>query len=125
LAGAISEGTVKIWDVNTGRGAAARADLTIMPLGDSLTHGYTFPGGYRTRLYTDLQSAGYLRSGKTSENQQKQPSKYALHPVPLVDTVVDSQLSSTIKPMSPTDSGTLAARGIAYLVGGNVHAESG
>jgi hypothetical protein len=40
-------------------GADAQADLTIMPLGDSLTHGYTVPGGYRTRLYTDLQSAGY------------------------------------------------------------------
>jgi lysophospholipase L1-like esterase len=41
-------------------GAAAEADLiTIMPLGDSLTAGYTVAGGYRTRLYTDLQNAGY------------------------------------------------------------------
>jgi hypothetical protein len=40
-------------------GAAAEAQLTIMPLGDSLTHGFSVPGGYRTRLYTDLQSAGF------------------------------------------------------------------
>ena len=44
--------------------AAARADLTIMPLGDSVTWGGAngfdiVPGGYRTRLYTDLQNAGY------------------------------------------------------------------
>jgi hypothetical protein len=45
-------------------GAAARADLTIMPLGASPTWGGAYgydivPGGYRTRLYTDLQNAGY------------------------------------------------------------------
>jgi hypothetical protein len=45
-------------------GAAAQADLTIMPLGDSVTWGGApgydiVPGGYRTRLYTDLQNAGY------------------------------------------------------------------
>ena len=40
-------------------GAAAEADLTIMPLGDSITYGNGVPGGYRTRLYTDLHSAGF------------------------------------------------------------------
>jgi hypothetical protein len=45
-------------------GAAAEAQLTIMPLGDSITDGaksYTewVPGGYRTHLYADLHSAGY------------------------------------------------------------------
>jgi hypothetical protein len=47
-------------------GAAAEADFTIMPLGASntegLANGYTgefIPGGYRARLYSDLQSAGY------------------------------------------------------------------
>jgi hypothetical protein len=44
--------------------AAADADLTIMPLGASATWGGApgfdiVPGGYRTRLYTDLQNAGY------------------------------------------------------------------
>jgi hypothetical protein len=46
--------------------AAAQADFTIMPLGDSTTWGgapsppyVIVPGGYRTRLYTDLQNAGY------------------------------------------------------------------
>jgi probable HAF family extracellular repeat protein len=43
--------------------AGAQADLTIMPLGGSITYGgaqgYNIvPGGYRTRLYTDLQNAG-------------------------------------------------------------------
>src|SRR5689334_17727296 len=40
-------------------GAAAQADITIMPLGDSITHGYTVAGGYRTRLYSDLNNAGF------------------------------------------------------------------
>jgi lysophospholipase L1-like esterase len=44
-------------------GAAAEAQLTIMPLGDSITYGDTFngpvPGGYRTHLYSDLHNAGY------------------------------------------------------------------
>jgi hypothetical protein len=40
-------------------GAAAEAQLTIMPLGASETWGYPVPGGYRARLYTDLQNAGY------------------------------------------------------------------
>jgi lysophospholipase L1-like esterase len=40
-------------------GAAAEADFTIMPLGDSLTYGNGVPGGYRTRLYSDLHNAGY------------------------------------------------------------------
>lgn len=39
--------------------SVAHADLTIMPLGDSVTHGFSVPGGYRTRLYTDLQNAGF------------------------------------------------------------------
>ena len=41
-------------------GAAAEAEpISIMPLGDSLTAGYTVAGGYRTRLYTDLQNGEY------------------------------------------------------------------
>jgi hypothetical protein len=51
-------GTLLLW------GAAAQADVTIMPLGVSTTwggaNGYDIvPGGYRTRLYTELQNAGY------------------------------------------------------------------
>src|SRR5215831_3934609 len=58
-------------------GAAARADLTIMPLGDSITYGaksFTelVPGGYRTRLYSDLHDAGYsFRLGKTQQRYVK------------------------------------------------------
>ncbi len=37
---------------------AANADFTIMPLGDDNTVGSP-PGGYRTRLYSDLHNAGY------------------------------------------------------------------
>jgi lysophospholipase L1-like esterase len=55
--------------------ANAEADLTIMPLGDSITWGgypglSTSPGGYRTRLYTDLQNAGYSCTfvGTSTEN---------------------------------------------------------
>jgi lysophospholipase L1-like esterase len=40
-------------------GAAVEAEFTIMPLGDSITHGYTVAGGYRPRLYTDLSNAGF------------------------------------------------------------------
>jgi lysophospholipase L1-like esterase len=40
-------------------GAAAEADFTIMPLGDSLAYGIGVAGGYRTRLYTDMQNAGF------------------------------------------------------------------
>lgn len=44
-------------------GAAAEADFTIMPLGDSITFGSQsqgdIPGGYRTRLYSDLHDAGF------------------------------------------------------------------
>jgi lysophospholipase L1-like esterase len=44
-------------------GAAAEAQLTIMPLGDSLTYGgrpdSPVPGGDRTRLYMDLHDAGF------------------------------------------------------------------
>src|SRR5690242_9750860 len=51
-------GILLVWE------AAADADLTIMPLGGSVTWGGApgfdiVPGGYRTRLYTDLQNAGY------------------------------------------------------------------
>jgi hypothetical protein len=55
-------------------GAAAEAQLTIMPLGDSITYGDTFsgpiPGGYRTRLYSDLHDAGYSFTfvGTSTEN---------------------------------------------------------
>ena len=45
-------------------GAAAEADFTIMPLGDSVTYGGApggsiVPGGYRTQLYSDLHNVGY------------------------------------------------------------------
>jgi lysophospholipase L1-like esterase len=44
-------------------GAATWADFTIMPLGDSITYGSQsqadIPGGYRTRLYSDLHNAGF------------------------------------------------------------------
>src|SRR5260370_25269395 len=47
-------------------GTAAEADFTIMPLGDSITLGLAnqitgeqAPGGYRTRLYSDLHDPGY------------------------------------------------------------------
>jgi lysophospholipase L1-like esterase len=55
-------------------GAAAQADFTIMPLGDSITYGgypgMVVPGGYRDRLYTDLQNAGYAFTfvGTSAEN---------------------------------------------------------
>jgi lysophospholipase L1-like esterase len=54
-------------------GATARADFTILPLGDSLTHGFTVAGGYRTRLYTDLQNAGYAFSfvGSATDNPSR------------------------------------------------------
>src|SRR5438128_4049545 len=44
--------------------AVAEADFTVMPLGDSITWGAADfsgagSGGYRPRLYSDLQSAGY------------------------------------------------------------------
>ncbi len=34
--------------------------VKIMPLGDSLTDGFIVPGGYRTELWTRIQSGGYL-----------------------------------------------------------------
>lgn len=47
-------------------GPAARADVPgtsnggvrILPLGDSITHGWQFPGGYRTRLWQNLAADG-------------------------------------------------------------------
>src|SRR5436305_483183 len=42
---------------------AGAASLSIMPLGDSITYGYSAkvpaPGGYRAPLYRDLVAAGY------------------------------------------------------------------
>src|SRR5262245_50352644 len=55
-------------------GAAAQADLTIMPLGDSITYGLGgTPGGYRDRLYTDLQNAGFSFTfvGSSTENPSR------------------------------------------------------
>jgi hypothetical protein len=59
-------------------GAAAEAQLTIMPLGDSITVGNTLgpgvvPGGYRDRLYSDLHDAGYSFSfvGTSTENPSR------------------------------------------------------
>jgi lysophospholipase L1-like esterase len=41
----------------------ARADspaaIKVWTLGDSITWGYTYPGGYQTELYVDLTAAGY------------------------------------------------------------------
>ncbi|MGH2354219.1 MAG: SGNH/GDSL hydrolase family protein [Chloroflexota bacterium] len=34
------------------------ASVRVMPLGDSLTHGYTIPGGYRIELWAALAAAG-------------------------------------------------------------------
>jgi hypothetical protein len=56
-------------------GPAAQADLTIMPLGDSITYGSggPIPGGYRTRLYSDLQDVGYSFTfvGTSTENPSR------------------------------------------------------
>jgi lysophospholipase L1-like esterase len=58
-------------------GTVAEADFTIMPLGDSITYGtgnslagQNIPGGYRTRLYSDLQNAGFSFTfvGTVSDN---------------------------------------------------------
>src|SRR5207302_129361 len=52
-------------------GTAAHADLTIMPLGASITSGSGgTPGGYRDRLYADLHDAGYSFAfvGSSTEN---------------------------------------------------------
>ena len=56
-------------------GAVAEADFTIMPLGASTTYGGAagfdiVPGGYRTRLYSDLHNAGYTFTfvGTVTEN---------------------------------------------------------
>jgi hypothetical protein len=57
--------------------AAAEADFTIMPLGDSITYGSQsggpVPGGYRTRLYSDLHDAGYSFTfvGTSTENSSR------------------------------------------------------
>src|SRR5437899_10567344 len=55
--------------------AVAEADFTIMPLGASTTYGGAqgfdiVPGGYRTRLYSDLHNAGYSFTfvGTVTEN---------------------------------------------------------
>src|SRR5687768_7551509 len=37
---------------------AAGETLHVLPLGDSITSGWTVPGGYRTYLYNDLTAAG-------------------------------------------------------------------
>ncbi len=39
--------------------ASPRLPLTIMPLGDSITHGYNVPGGYRRPLWQALSDRGY------------------------------------------------------------------
>jgi hypothetical protein len=53
--------------------------ITIMPLGDSITVGYTgipgadVPGGYRNNLYADLTSAGIPIQFEGSTNQLPSP----------------------------------------------------
>jgi acyl-CoA thioesterase I len=57
-------------------GAEADSVPTIMPLGDSITYGGApsfstpVPGGYRTRLYTDLNNGGFIFNfvGTVTEN---------------------------------------------------------
>ena len=55
-------------------GALAQADLTIMPLGASITSGSGgTDGGYRDRLYTDLHDAGlsFTFVGTSTENPSR------------------------------------------------------
>ena len=60
-----------------GRPAAASA-ITIMPLGDSITYGYSdgadVPGGYRSVLFRDLTSAGYTPTFVGSETANPDPT---------------------------------------------------
>jgi hypothetical protein len=54
-------------------GTAAKADFSIMPLGASFANGDGVPGGYRTRLYSDLQDVGYSFTfvGTSTENPSR------------------------------------------------------
>ena len=55
-------------------GTPAQADLTIMPLGASITSGSGgTDGGYRDRLYTDLHDAGFSFTfvGTSTENPSR------------------------------------------------------
>ena len=60
-----------------GRPAGASA-ITIMPLGDSITYGYSngapVPGGYRSTLFRDLTSAGYTPTFVGSETANPDPT---------------------------------------------------
>ena len=60
-----------------GRPSAASA-ITIMPLGDSITYGYSngvpVPGGYRSTLFRDLTSAGYTPTFVGSETANPDPT---------------------------------------------------
>jgi hypothetical protein len=83
-------------------GAAAEAQLTIMPLGDSITVGYAsfteyVPGGYRTRLYSDLHDAGYAFTfvGTSTENPsrllvQAQQTHHEGHPGYRIDQIANN-----------------------------------
>jgi lysophospholipase L1-like esterase len=60
---------------------AAQADFTIMPLGASVTEGLGngdtlqfLPGGYRTRLYSDLHGAGYSFSFVGTQTTNPSPT---------------------------------------------------
>ena len=44
------------------QGTAAQAPTKVMPLGDSITDGFTVSGGYRTQLYTRLAADGLTGS---------------------------------------------------------------
>ena len=57
--------------------AVTQADFTIMPLGDSITDGYTVPGGYRTRLFTGLHKAGFAFTfvGTATDNTGSKPAE--------------------------------------------------
>src|SRR5579864_2379574 len=59
--------------------SVSAAAITIMPLGDSITAGYTgdpsvdAPGGYRNNLYADLTAAGIAINFVGTSNQNPSP----------------------------------------------------
>ena len=63
--------------IGSGTGAIASA-ITIMPLGDSITYGYSVPdlvpGGYRSTLFRDLTSAGYTPTFVGSQTTNPDPT---------------------------------------------------
>ena len=74
VAGAL---TFLVLGIATGPGAIGSA-ITIMPLGDSVTLGYSdpvdVPGGYRSVLFRDLTSAGYTPTFVGSQTTNPDPT---------------------------------------------------